>query len=179
VDDVQRAGLELAANTSSERLETLFLCEYAKVVRIIARITGEPASAEDLAVEVFLKILRPNLEIATASAVLYRQAVRSALDEIRRRHRRDRLRQIFSPFLTSAVNPEKEYAVRQRQLRVGLVLNSMRQRDAELLILRAEGLTYVELSAALNLNPASVGVMLSRAQAAFKKEYLKRYGQPD
>lgn len=60
--------------------------------------------------------------------------------------------------------------------RVGLVLKSMHQRDAELLILRAEGLTHAELSNALSIKAASVGVMLSRAESAFRKEYLKRYG---
>ena len=78
----------------------------------------------------------------------------------------------FLPFFTAAANPEKAFASRQRQLRGGLVLKSMYQRDAELLVLRFEGLTYAELSNALSINPASVGVMLSRAQAAFRKEYL-------
>jgi RNA polymerase sigma-70 factor (ECF subfamily) len=40
-------------------------------------------------------------------------------------------------------------------------------------------LTYAELAAALNLNPASVGALLARAGQAFKKEYVKRYGEQD
>ncbi len=155
VDDVQHAGIELVANSSPEDLENLFIREYAKVARFITRITRDQSHAEDLAVEVFLKVSRPN-----SSAMLYRQAVRLALDEVRRRNRRRRLRQLFSAFLAAGANPENEYAVRERQVHVGLILQSMRRRDAELLLLRAEGLTYAELSNALSINPASVGIML-------------------
>ena len=179
MDDVRHAGFESVTDTSAEFLEQLFIREYAKVVRLIGRIVRDQAHAEDLAVEVFSKVLRPNLDIATACSVLYRQAVRTALDEVRRRNRRHRIHQLFSPFLAGGNNPEKEYAAQQRELRVGLILKRMHRRDAELLILRAEGLSYAELANALNLKPTSIGAMLSRAQSAFRKEYLKQYGQPD
>ena len=49
-------------------------------------------------------------------------------------------------------------------------------RGAELLVLRSHGLSYEELAEALELNPTSIGTYLSRAQDAFRKEYIKRYG---
>ena len=52
----------------------------------------------------------------------------------------------------------------------------LRERQAELLILRASGLSYEELATALGLNPASVGTLIGRAQQAFRKEYVKLYG---
>jgi RNA polymerase sigma-70 factor (ECF subfamily) len=52
----------------------------------------------------------------------------------------------------------------------------LRDREAELLILRSSGLTYGELAGALGLNPASVGTLIARAQQAFRKEYVKQYG---
>ena len=48
--------------------------------------------------------------------------------------------------------------------------------QAELLLLRSDGLSYEEVASALELNPGSVGTLLGRAQRAFRKEYLKRYG---
>jgi RNA polymerase sigma-70 factor (ECF subfamily) len=45
-----------------------------------------------------------------------------------------------------------------------------------LLVLRSQGFSYEELAATLNLNPASIGTLLSRAQHAFRKEYTRRYG---
>jgi RNA polymerase sigma-70 factor (ECF subfamily) len=52
----------------------------------------------------------------------------------------------------------------------------MRRRDAALLILRSDGLAYDELASALGLNPTSIGTLISRAQRAFRMEYVRRYG---
>jgi RNA polymerase sigma-70 factor (ECF subfamily) len=43
-------------------------------------------------------------------------------------------------------------------------------------MLRSDGLTYAEIAAALELNRASVGTLLARAESAFEKEYVRRYG---
>jgi RNA polymerase sigma-70 factor, ECF subfamily len=51
------------------------------------------------------------------------------------------------------------------------------RRQAELLLLRSHGLSYEELASTLHLNPASVGTLLARAQQAFRKEYINRYGK--
>ena len=72
---------------------------------------------------------------------------------------------------------ESQAASEERQ-HVRTVLASMNSRQAELLLLRSEGLSYQEVAATLRLNPASVGTLLSRAQQAFRKEYLKHYGRP-
>ena len=57
------------------------------------------------------------------------------------------------------------------------VLATLDPRQAGLLLLRSSGLSYGELADALEINPASVGTLLSRAQQAFRKEYIKRYGE--
>ena len=58
------------------------------------------------------------------------------------------------------------------------VLAAMSRRDAELLLLRSGDYSYDELANALVINAASVGTLLSRAKQAFRKEYVKRYGEP-
>src|SRR5580704_8391916 len=60
---------------------------------------------------------------------------------------------------------------------VRLVLAVLEERQAELLLLRSSGLSYDEVAAAADVNPASVGTLISRAQQSFRKEYLKQYGQ--
>jgi RNA polymerase sigma-70 factor, ECF subfamily len=60
-----------------------------------------------------------------------------------------------------------------------MVLNAIDARRAELLLLRSHGLDYEEIACALGVNPNSIGTLLSRAQQAFRKEYLKRYGNPN
>jgi RNA polymerase sigma-70 factor (ECF subfamily) len=62
---------------------------------------------------------------------------------------------------------------------VTAVLARLKTRDAEILLLRAEGMTYEELASTLSLKPASIGTLLSRAQQAFRKEYIQRYGKAE
>jgi RNA polymerase sigma-70 factor, ECF subfamily len=73
--------------------------------------------------------------------------------------------------------PEEIHTTVQEQERVRLVLSVIARRHAEILLLRSQDLSYSEVALALNLNPASVGTLLSRAQQAFRKEYIQRYGE--
>jgi RNA polymerase sigma-70 factor (ECF subfamily) len=102
--------------------------------------------------------------------------VRMALDELRRRTRRERYERLLG-LLRRPQTPEEISAERERQEQVRAVLRSLPVRQAEMLLLRGEGLSYGELASALELNPASVGTLLGRAQEAFRKEYGKRYGE--
>jgi RNA polymerase sigma-70 factor (ECF subfamily) len=52
------------------------------------------------------------------------------------------------------------------------VLRQMKERDAQLLILRHSGLSYREIAAALDVAPGSVGTLLARAEAEFEQRYL-------
>jgi len=56
------------------------------------------------------------------------------------------------------------------------VLSVLSWREGALLLLRSEGLSYAEVAAAVQVSPTSVGTLLTRAQQAFRKEYVKRYG---
>ena len=62
----------------------------------------------------------------------------------------------------------------QKQVRV--VLSVLPWRQSALLLLRHEGLSYLELAATLQMNPGSIGTLLARAQQAFRKEFGRRYG---
>jgi RNA polymerase sigma-70 factor (ECF subfamily) len=158
-------------------LEAVFEGQYKYVSRAIAVIIHDPGRAEELAVEVFLKWSRNGaIHGAKARGWLYKTAVRLALDELRRAARRDR----FEGLLASTQNPPTPHAVlsvKQDEERVRTVLAAMPCRQAEMLLLRSQGFDYGELAAALDLNPASIGKLLSRAQQAFRKEYVKRYGE--
>jgi RNA polymerase sigma-70 factor (ECF subfamily) len=106
---------------------------------------------------------------------LYRAAVQTSLNELRHQMRRSRYERLVS-FVRGSPTPEELLATRQEQERVRLLLAVIEHRQAELLVLRSQGFSYEELAATLNLNPASVGTLLSRAQQAFRKEYTRRYG---
>ena len=50
-----------------------------------------------------------------------------------------------------------------------IVLLAIGTRRAEMLLLRLNGLSYAEVAAALGLNPASIGTLISRAPQNFKR----------
>ena len=158
-------------------LETIFRAQYERMTRVIARVVRDPARAEELAVEVFLKLWRnPQAQDGNTEGWLYRAAVRTGLDELRRQTRRTHYERLFG-FVRRVPTPEELLAGTEEQERVRLVLSVIARRQAELLLLRSQGLTFDEVASALDLNPASVGTFLSRAQHAFRKEYIKRYGR--
>jgi DNA-directed RNA polymerase specialized sigma24 family protein len=78
---------------------------------------------------------------------------------------------------TGESTPHEIYAAHEEQQRVRLVLTVIEPRQAELLLLRSNDLSYQELASTLRLNPASVGTLLSRALQAFRKEFIERYGK--
>jgi RNA polymerase sigma-70 factor (ECF subfamily) len=173
----QIEALETVPDTAPFDFDATFRAQYARVARTIARVVRDSARAEELAVEVFLKLWRsPRAQGEKTGGWLYRVAVRKALDELRRQTRRTRYENRFG-FGKPPANPEQLHAANEEQERVRAVLAAIGRRDAEMLLLRSQDLSYEELAAALGLNPASIGTLLSRAQKAFRKEYLKRHGE--
>ncbi|HWO37509.1 MAG TPA: sigma-70 family RNA polymerase sigma factor [Candidatus Acidoferrum sp.] len=163
--------------TNPEGLDLIFRTHYERIARVIGRVIHGQARAEELAVEVFLKWWRnPQAHGEHAEGWLYRTAVREALDELRRQTRRNRCERLYSFVRESPPTPEHLYAVNAEQHRVRNVLGALNRRHAELLLLWSQGLSYQEIAAALAVNSNYVGSLVSRAQEAFRKEYLKRYG---
>ncbi|MGD1097298.1 MAG: sigma-70 family RNA polymerase sigma factor [Bryobacteraceae bacterium] len=157
--------------------EAIFHVHYERIARVIARVVGDPGRAEELAVEVFLKLWRrPPADSDKVAGWLYRSAVRKGLDELRRRTRRARYEGLFG-FVRKVPTPEDVRTTSEEREKVHTVLAVIAAGQAELLLLRSHALSYDELATALDLNPASIGTLLSRAQHAFRKEYIKRYGQ--
>ena len=157
--------------------ESVFHAHYAPVARVIARVTRDPGRAEELAVEVLWKYWRtPLAQGEQAGGWLYRTAVRTALNELRRRVRSHQYERLADT-TPGAPDPEQVRAAAEEKEQVRNVLAALDSRQAELLLLRSSGLSYAELASALELNPASVGTLISRAQQAFRKEFIKRYGE--
>jgi RNA polymerase sigma-70 factor, ECF subfamily len=170
------AIVEMSARDAAFDLEAAFRAHYPRIARTIARVVRNPARAEELAVDVFLKLSKqPAVQGEHVAGWLYRTAVRAGLDELRRAARRARFERLAGR-LRGVRTPEEIYNANEDQEKVRTVLAMMGRRGAELLILRAQGLTYEELAAFLRLNPASVGTLLARAERAFRKEYVSRYG---
>jgi|GEM_PF-967718 len=164
VDASREAVVEIKPEVGRVDIETIFHAQYEQIARVIARVLRDPARAEELAVEVFLKWSRnPKAQGEDSQAWLYRVAVRTGLDELRRETRRTRRRSLLR-FVGYAPIPEDVRASREDQERVRVVLAAIQPRQAELLVRRTQGLSYEELACALDLKPASIGTFLNGQQ---------------
>jgi RNA polymerase sigma-70 factor (ECF subfamily) len=167
----------IATREKVSDFDAIFHAHHARITRVIARVIRDPGRAEEVAVEVFWKLWRnPKAQREQAGGWLYRTAVRLSLNELRRQIRASR-REEFSADHRKPPDPEQVRAVSEEQEHVHSVLAAIKEQQAEILLLRSSGLSYEELASALELNPSSIGTLLSRAQQAFRKEYVQRYGE--
>jgi len=177
VNASSEAVIEATPQAASLDLEALFRAQFDRIARIVARVVRDPARAEELAVEAFVKLWRkPQVDTPRAEAWLYRTAVRLGLDELRRQTRRARYEGVIG-FARGAPTPEEIHSANEEQDRVRKILSILDPRQAELLLLRSHDFSYSEVAAALDLHPASLGTLLARAQQSFRKEYIKRHGK--
>ena len=98
------------------------------------------------------------------------------LDSLKKQRRRA-FYEAQTPAPSGVAGPHEAVARYQEQARVRQTLSALKQDHAALLSLRSEGFTLAELAATLHLNPTSVGTFLARAEEAFRKEYVKLYGE--
>lgn len=177
MDALSEAIVEMDPGAAWLEIERIFCTHYASLARVIAKVIRDPARAEELAVEVCLKwSVSRKAQNENAERWLYRAAVRMSLNELRRQTRQSRHERLFSFFLRPPT-PEELFVFEEEQARVRHLLTVIEARQAELLVLWSHGFSYEELAATLKLNPASIGTLLSRAQQAFRREYVKRYGE--
>jgi DNA-directed RNA polymerase specialized sigma24 family protein len=154
VDAQSEAVLAMNANAGELDLEQIFKAQYARIARVIASVIRDRWRAEEVAVDVFLKWSKyPAAQIENPEGWLYRTAIRMALNELRRETRRNRYEALFGLFSTRTTNHARSaedltLADEERE-HVRAVLKSIKQRDAELLLLRSSDFTYEEIAAAL------------------------------
>jgi RNA polymerase sigma-70 factor, ECF subfamily len=171
------AFCETAVQEHANSFEALFRTHHERIIRVITRVIRDSGRAEEVAIEVFWKFWRtPRAHGPAAAGWLHRTAVRLSLNELRR-HMRATRNEGRSVGDSAPPDPEQILRATQEQEQVRRVLAVLRSRDAELLLLRSSGLTYDEVATALNLNPGSVGTLINRAQQAFRREFVKRYGE--
>lgn len=154
--------------------DSLFRAYYGRLTRLLYRITGDASRAEEVAAEAFWRLYRkPPPSHLNLEGWLYRTGVRLALDQLKMERRRSRYEALAVAF---GIRPHAACELDERIL-IRQILAALKPGHAALILLRDEGLSYAELAATNNLNPASVGAALARAEQAFRKEYEKRYGQ--
>ncbi len=110
-------------------------------------------------------------------AWLYRVAINSGYNALRsERRRRNREDAALAQAALASRTPAEEAGRAEERDAVRRVLVRLPERQRLCLALRAEGLSYAEIAAALGIAPGSVGTLLARAERAFKAEYLAQRG---
>src|SRR5262245_34565702 len=179
MESINQLSLQTEVSDVAADFDALFAAYYRRLTRLLYRVTGDTARAEEFASEAFWRLHdKPPRDDTNIEGWLYRTGLRLALDYLKKERRRARYEAIAFLFGV-APNPHQAVEQQEKQARVRQVLASLKPVQAAMLLLRSEGLSYAELAAALNLNPASVGTLLARAGQAFKKEYVIRYGEQD
>src|SRR3954468_2549890 len=162
--------------------DAIFREHYPRIVALLARLTGDRSQAEEIAADVFCKVSQREplgLSGDDPAPWLYRVATNAGLDALRsatRRRRREEAAGVESVRTAAQERALDDVLRTERRARVREVLGGLKPRDAQLLLLRAEGLAYRELAEALGMQPGSVGTLLARAEADFEKRFRARYG---
>jgi RNA polymerase sigma-70 factor, ECF subfamily len=157
--------------------DRLFAAHYAALTRIVYRVVGDIGLAEELAAEAFWKLHRkPPASDYNLAGWLYRTGLRLALDNLKKRKRREHY-EALAPAAGEQQSPEDALEKIEQQIRVRQILAALKPLQAELLVLRGEGHTLAEIASILSVSPNSVGALLARADTAFRKEYVNRYGE--
>jgi RNA polymerase sigma-70 factor (ECF subfamily) len=166
-----------ADSTFPDAFEELFLEHWAAICRLLSRLTGDPAEAEDLAMETFMRLYQRSPQTGDGSNLqgwLYRVATNLGLNSIRSYQRRQWYEQAASK-ITLEDPPQSQPAEildsNEAHNFARQALSKMKVKSAQLLSLRYSGLSYQEIALAMGLAPASIGPLLLRAEREFAQIY--------
>jgi RNA polymerase sigma factor (sigma-70 family) len=152
----------------------LFEAHFQRLYRYLDRLSGEPELAADLVQDAFVRLYRRGALPDAPEAWLISVAMnlfRNARSGRARRRRLLTLARSEGVLADPARSPEEDAVAAESRLHVRAVLDRMPERDRELLLLSAEGYSYRDIAAALELNEGSVGTLLARARRAFRTSY--------
>jgi RNA polymerase sigma-70 factor (ECF subfamily) len=169
----------------NSEFEAIFLEHYDAVLRVLVRLVGA-GQAEELANEVFFRLSRqPERWLITnnVGGWLYRTATRAGIDALRAAARRTRYEQTAASEGTLSdgreAGPLRDILRDEHRKRVQFVLSGMKPAQAQLLLMRAGGSSYKEIAEITGVSVGGVGTTLNRAEAEFRKRYLKLTGEKE
>jgi len=165
------------ADLAASSFEELFLEHWSSIYQLLVRMIGDPAEAEDLALETFFRLYRHPPKAGDGynpGGWLYRVATNLALRSMRSFKRRERYEMAAGKDALGEApddRPTEIFEKKEAQRLAQLALAKMNPRRAELLVLRYSGMPYKEIAKTLHLSPASIGPLLLRAEREFEKTY--------
>lgn len=133
------------------------------LLRYLYRLTGDPARAEDLAEETFVRLVENPGPKENLRGWLYMVARNLVAERARTRRRRDRLRPETDPTRSPPRLPDEVFEEGRAIDRLRAALEELRPRDRQVLLMRQEGFSYREIGEAIGVETSSVGTIVARA----------------
>ncbi|MEQ1912978.1 MAG: sigma-70 family RNA polymerase sigma factor [Vicinamibacterales bacterium] len=165
----------VASNIDVEREVLGLFDDYQRpLLRYVASFGLSRQEAEDVVQEVFLSLFRHLLLGRSRSNLpgwLFQVAHNIALKQRRRRRHWWSLLTDASTAddrVDPAANPEDRLTETEEQHRLQRVLRALPERDRQCVLLRAEGLKYRDIAAALGISLGAVAKSMARAVDRFK-----------
>ena len=135
----------------------------------MARLTGDPDLAADVAQEAFVKLaLQPPADDRALRAWLYRAATTIAIEDRRSRSRRARLHDRHPgelPHGSAPPSPAESAERAELRAKLNAALGTLSARDRAAVLMRVEGFSYREIADAVDTTVNAVGMVLTRALA--------------
>src|SRR5437762_3048042 len=180
------APVSPTSSSAPTRFDSLFERFYTELFGLVYRVLGDRMETEDTLQEAFLKLAddavlqgRPDPEVG---AWLRRVAVNLAFNRLRsakraqaRLERVGRLeRRDEEPTDSELLGPSGLAMREEEREAVRRALAEVPERQRECLLLRHSGYSYAEIALTLGLAVGSVGVLLARAEHAFRSTYRRQ-----
>lgn len=147
-------------------VEALFARHHPSLERYLARLTGDPELAADVAQEAFVRLLEHDPERDHVRAWLFRVATNLVRDAARRSRTH---RELGTPsrLLRSHGDPprppDEVVDLVASRVRVREALEALSPKERRALLMREEGFKHREIADALGTTTGSIGTLLSRA----------------
>ncbi len=180
------ATVSPSTGSTASRFDTLFQRFYSELFGLVFRVLGDRMETEDTLQEAFLKLsddaglqTRPDAEVG---AWLRRVAINLAFNRLRsarraraRLERAGRLdRSDDEPTDSDLPGPASLLVRQEEQAAVRRALAEVPERQRDCLLLRHSGYSYAEIAMTLGIAVGSVGVLLARAEHAFRATYRRQ-----
>ena len=154
-------------------VEAAYAAHRGRLVRHLTVITRNPATAEDLAQEAFLRLAREVEAGRTpqnTGAWLYRVGANLAMSHAR--HAQVALRHdALLPTAPEAPNPERVFVERELTAEVVEMLAEMSDAERRALVLAAYGFGSDEIATSLGRSPGATRTLLCRARAKIRERF--------
>ena len=157
-----------------DQAERLFRTYHATLVRYLTRRLGDRDWAEEVAQETFVRALRQDT-IVNERAWVFAVAHNLVRDGARKDARNRRHLELLASESREEQDPEAEEEQTLERARSAAIarraLDALGERDRQALLLKEEGLDYIEIADVLKIEKSSVGTTLSRARRRLAESY--------